>query len=349
MKKKLLVILLSICIAVASAFALTACGETGTPDNGNGGDTTVTEPVGDGIQYKLLDDDTYEVSGYNGTAAELTIPSTHEDKNVTSIGEKAFYNADVLTSVTIPGSVTTIAKFAFEYCTNMTSVTMLDGVTTIGQAAFSHCTKLADVTIPESVKSVEVDAFTYCNNIKYNEYENAYYLGNTANPYVFLKKAKSTEITGCTIHANTKLIYRGAFRDCASLTGSITIPAGITFIDQNVFNGCSRLASIIIPNSVTEICGSAFYGCTSFTDVTIPASVTTIEFHAFAKCTGLDSIFIPAGVTKISRYAFAGCNSNFVINCAAASTPSGWDSKWNNREEENNAYAEYTVNWNCED
>lgn len=46
MKKKLLTVLLSLCIAVASTFALTACGETsGTGDKNNGGSgSTVTTP-----------------------------------------------------------------------------------------------------------------------------------------------------------------------------------------------------------------------------------------------------------------------------------------------------------------
>ncbi len=42
MKRKFLIVLLALTLAIVSAFALTACGETKTPDDGNGGSTVVT-------------------------------------------------------------------------------------------------------------------------------------------------------------------------------------------------------------------------------------------------------------------------------------------------------------------
>ena len=114
MKKKLLIVMLALIVAIASAFAFTACGET----NGNGGsntgnngnddntdNTTVVTPGGGnkdtddndnpekpatkGLKYTLLADDTYEVTGYDGTATEINIPSTYNGKPVTSIGDNA--------------------------------------------------------------------------------------------------------------------------------------------------------------------------------------------------------------------------------------------------------------------
>ena len=46
MKRKFLIVLLALTLAIVSAFALTACGETEKPDDGNGGSTVVT-PGGD--------------------------------------------------------------------------------------------------------------------------------------------------------------------------------------------------------------------------------------------------------------------------------------------------------------
>ena len=109
--------MLALIVAIASAFALTACGETN--GNGNGGsntgntgngdntdNTTVVTPGGGnkdtddndnpekpatkGLKYTLLADDTYEVTGYDGTATEINIPSTYSGKPVTSIGSYAF-------------------------------------------------------------------------------------------------------------------------------------------------------------------------------------------------------------------------------------------------------------------
>ena len=85
------------------------------------------------------------------------------------------------------------------------------------------------------------------------------------------------------------------------------IPEGTTFIDNQAFNGCTRLTSVIIPDSVTEIGKNAFCGCTGLTSITIPDSVTEIGPSAFWGCTGLTSITIPDSVKEIGDSAFWGC------------------------------------------
>ena len=124
MKKKLLIVMLALIVAIASAFALTACGETngdGGSNTGNNGNddntdnTTVVTPGGgnkdtddndnpqkpatEGLKYTLLADDTYEVTGYDGTATEINIPSTYNGKPVTSIGDNAFSGCSSLKTI----------------------------------------------------------------------------------------------------------------------------------------------------------------------------------------------------------------------------------------------------------
>ena len=126
MKKKLLIIMLALIMTIASAFALTACGETNGDGNGgsntgntgngdNTDNTTVVTPGGgnkdtdnndnpekpatEGLKYKLLADDTYEVTGYDGTATEINIPSTYNGKPVTSIGDNAFSGCSSLKTI----------------------------------------------------------------------------------------------------------------------------------------------------------------------------------------------------------------------------------------------------------
>ena len=65
--------------------------------------------------------------------------------SLTSIGDKAFYSCDGLTSVTIPNSVTSIGDEAFYDCDDLTSVTIPYSVMSIGWQAFCGCSSLTSV------------------------------------------------------------------------------------------------------------------------------------------------------------------------------------------------------------
>ena len=62
----------------------------------------------------------------------------------------------------------------------------------------------------------------------------------------------------------------------------MTIPDGVTSIDETAFLGCTSLTSVTIPDSVTSIKSKAFFNCTSLKSVTIPASVTNINIGDYA-------------------------------------------------------------------
>ena len=112
------------------------------------------------------------------------------------------------------------------------------------------------------------------------------------------------------------------------------IPAGVTEIGEEAFEGCAALSSVVIPDSVTAIGWGAFKGCnitelshpcltikggvvikdgkvqycaSQAREIVIPAGVTEICEWAFDGCAALASVVIPAGVTEIDEEAFNGC------------------------------------------
>ena len=115
-----------------------------------------------------------------------------------------------------------------------------------------------------------------------------------------------------------------AFSRCGNLT-SITIPASVTKIGNNVFEGCSNLTSITIPYGVTVLYSYTFQFCTSLNAVTIPASVRDIHNCAFQGCTGLTSVTIPDGVTSIGSGTFADCTGLKTVTIPASVTSIDFD------------------------
>ena len=153
---------------------------------------------------------------YNGT---VNIPNEvtymNRTRNVTSIGNQAFYLCYGLTSVTIPNSVTSIGNEAFYLCTSLTSVTIPNSVISIEGSAFAGCSGLTSVTIPNSVTSISVQAFAECSGL-----------------------------TSVTIPNSVTSIENQAFYYCTGLT-SVTIPNSVTSIGNHAFLGCNSLTSVI--------------------------------------------------------------------------------------------------------
>ena len=122
--------------------------------------------------YKSIDGNLYSRDGktliqyaIGKKDISFTVPGS-----VTSIGNYAFHECTILTSVTIPDSVTSIGNYAFYRCTSLTSVIIPDSVTSIGYNAFEGCASLTSVTIPGGVTSIGDSAFYNCyslTSIKY--------------------------------------------------------------------------------------------------------------------------------------------------------------------------------------
>ena len=261
----------------------------------------------------------YYDSYYNEYTGSVVIPESvsYNGKvySVTSIGDRAFYDCDGLTSITIPNSVTSIGDDAFRFCSGLTSITIPNGVTSIGDRAFYDCEGLTSVTIGNSVTSIGYNAFYHCDGLTSITIPNSVTsIGN----YAFdgcegLKEVHINDIAAwCSIgfeggYANPLFYAQNLYLNNELIT-ELVIPNGVTSIGGVAFYNCSGLTSITIPNSVTSIGESAFYGCSGLTSITIPDGVTSIGDNAFRNCSGLTSIVIPNSVTSIGNWAFNGCS-----------------------------------------
>ncbi|MFA5449306.1 MAG: leucine-rich repeat protein [Clostridia bacterium] len=205
---------------------------------------------------------------------EFHIPST-----VTTIGEYAFtYYSGQIKKIVFPSSVKVIGEGAFNRAFNASnySVELNDGLEKIGSSAFDSVL-LSQITIPQSVTEIGSEAFM-----------------NAANLYQI------------DFHPNSALksIGYAAFENAENLL-EITIPKGVTKIDNWLFRNCYRLHTVVLHNNVKSIGRSSFEKCYSLNELYIPKSVTGVGISAFQ----------------------AAYNTTLYIE--APSQPSGWNTAWN--------------------
>jgi len=220
--------------------------------------------------FTELEDGTYSIAakGVYNMPFSVVIPSEHNGKAVTEIGDSAFRNCTSLTNITIPDSVTSIGDYAFSGCLRLESVTIGNGVTSIGYFAFSYCEKLTSITIPDSVTSIGGNAFLGCTSLMsiiigkgITSVDSRVFsgCGNIQSITVDEGNAVYYSEGNCIIEKETKTLVFGC--------NTSIIPNGVTSIGNYAFPSCSSLTSINIPESVEGIGDLAFYNCTSLTDV----------------------------------------------------------------------------------
>lgn len=171
------------------------------------------------FDFKFTPDNTAViVTRYEGTAADVTIPSRYKGKPVTMIDHAAFHDSAV-TSVTIPDSVTSIHDSAFAYCSSLTNISIPNSVTYIGSFAFEGCTKLESITLPSSLLTISEFLFYDCS-----------------------------QLTTIHIPDSVSSIRQYAFYNCGKLK-TIRIPVSVTSIGSYAFDDCPSSMTVTYSGS----------------------------------------------------------------------------------------------------
>ncbi len=198
----------------------------------------------DGYIYTMQNDIKYAIKDGVATVTEqpqalteITILSsiTYNDRTyaVTSIDARAFYGS-ALTSIEIPASVASIGDYAFYNCDSLISITIPSSVKAIGKYAFSQCDKLASVSLPTNVESIGSYAFRGCGKLTYTVENGLKYLGNNANPYIYLAEITDNTIATATINSNCRVVGSYVFSEADCLT-SAEVPASVVYMGHEVF------------------------------------------------------------------------------------------------------------------
>ena len=215
------------------------------------------------IGQMLLSSDGTQVIAYWGENSEVTIP-----EGVQSIGDRAFYGCNSLTSLTLPSSLQSIGDSAFWGCKSLSSLTLPSSLQSIGDRAFSGCNSLISLTLPSSLQSIGGGAFTGCTSLR-SVICNQFYkvIGQ------MLLSSDGTQV----------IAYWGE-------NSEVTIPEGVQSIGDSAFSLCSSLSSLTLPSSLQSIGEEAFDYCNSLSTLYIPTgteahfkSILHAEYHKYLK------------------------------------------------------------------
>lgn len=181
------------------------------------------------------------IKEYKGKSTTVVIPDTIEGLPVTQIDGSGFrvFKNEIPYNVTVPKSVKVIGENAFLALKGKIDID-LSNITSIGRGAFSKSDLSGTIKISKNLKFTGSDAF------------------------------RKTKITAVIIEEGvTSLNADSLFEECSELK-SVTLPASLTHINNNVFSLCSALTEVIIPEGTkinySEIWvgnPTAFIGCTS--------------------------------------------------------------------------------------
>ena len=304
---------------------------------------SVSATYGD-FEYTLEDDYTCTITGYKGSAANVTIPSTIYGNKVSAIGRYAFEENPNIKKVSMPNSVKIIDRGAFWYCGNLESVTMPTGLKEIGGCAFYE-TNLKSVVLPTGLKYISNEAFKFCYNLK------TVTLPNTVESLGDACFGSCTSLQSISIPNSVKDMRWSTFDRCTSLK-TVTIGSGVdTMNAYSVFGGCTSLESITV-NSANKDFSSAngilynkykseillYPKNKKDTAYTVPSSIDTLCEMSANGNTYLKTVTIPSNIKDIGDYAFGYIGEQYNYQKVSGFTIKGYKGTAAERYARNNDF-----------
>lgn len=96
-----------------------------------------------------------------------------------------YYIPEALTTVKVTNA-STINSTAFLRCSYLKKIEICQGTTSIDGNAFDGCTNLEILLLPDSIHNIGTNMFSTLSKLNLTEYDNAYYCGNSSNPFLIL-------------------------------------------------------------------------------------------------------------------------------------------------------------------
>ena len=308
---------------------------------------SVSATYGD-FEYTLENDYTCTITGYNGSATNVTIPSTIYGYKVCKIGDGAFYEDLDIRSVSIPNTVTAIEEHAFQNCSYLYKVTFPTKLQYVGFCSFKD-TALQSVVLPNGTKELDEAAFSGCEKLT------SVTISNTLKYIPKYGFSGCKNLTTINIPNSVSRIGFGAFWNCEKLT-KVSIGSGLNDFDNQYaydfpFSGCKALESITVNSSNNDYCSvnGIMYNKAKTeiviypqskkdTTYTVPSTIKTLYTSSSNNNPYLKTITIPASVTDIRDHAVGYIEDGWDYNKVSGFTIKGYKGTAAERYARNNDF-----------
>lgn len=214
-----------------------------------------------------------------------------------------FAYANLPATLTISPSIKSLPPNAFSYVTGVETLIVEDNpellidtrcfsgssiseiqfqgsVGSIGESAFNSC-KLTGLRLPPCNR---IGNYAFANNpLTSIDWGTQTAPGPQLGNYLF---TRCTELESVSIPGWVGTVPRSMFYECSKLS-DLTIGDGVTDIDPYAF-ARTALRTVTLPATLTEIKNNVFESCGELVSVAFPSSLTKIGDAAFLKCTKLE-------------------------------------------------------------
>ncbi|MBR4703274.1 MAG: leucine-rich repeat protein [Oscillospiraceae bacterium] len=232
------------------------------------GTRLVTFPAGRSGTYTIADTvATLEVSAFEGSLLN-EIRLTDSSRLIT-LGYRAFYDCDQITSFYVPAGVVSIDFYAFSGCDRLETVTVSENsqLSGIYGNAFSDCRRLTDFFVPDTVLEIGDCAFRGCsamNDLHLGENSQLRTVGDHAFEYARITRFAMPEML--------EEIGDSAFR-CSGLE-ELVFNDSIRFIEDFAFAGSALIHTkqLVIPGSLEYLGARSLLGASGIEELTLPGN-----------------------------------------------------------------------------